>query len=184
MQEIILFATGIVAVQSLPVFMSHGDNREAIQIEEAFMISMFMLLSTLAMVSAISLAVLIYSTILQREWYKILFNLVNSGVAIAIATISAQAIGGLNGAVVGAILYTVLTAVGLAILFKFLHSNFNLDLPFRSVMLGTAILLGIAMFSSPALMPLVAIATVGTQMWYQQTRSPKPILAVIPILEL
>ena len=173
MQEMILFATGIAAVQILPVYVFHNDSREAIQIEEAFMISMFMLLGVAAMVSAVSLAILTYSTVLHREWYKILFNLVNSGIAVAIATVAAHSIGGLNGAAVGATIYTISTAVGLSVLFKFLHAKFTLDIPFRSVMLGTAIILGLAMYSSPAAMPIVAIATVGTQMWYQQVRAPE-----------
>lgn len=176
MQEIILYATGIAAVQLLPVYMSRNGTREAIQIEEAFLVSMFLLLNIFTLVSALVLSGLACGILLKREWYKTLFNSINSGVAAIIAMIAAKWVGGLNGAVVGGLMYAGLTAIGLSILFKLIHIKFNLDLPFRSIMIGTALVLGIAMYSSPALMPLVAFVTIGTQMWYQRTPTPTPTL--------
>lgn len=177
MQEIILFATGIAAVQIIPVYVFHDEQSEALQIEEAFMISMFMLLNVFAMVAAVSLAIITNHTLNKKPWYKLLFNLINSGIAAAASITAAHTIGGLTGAAMGALIYTILTATGIFLLFKKLGVQFTLDLPFRIVMLGTAIILGLAMYTNPAAMPIIAILTIGTQMWYQSTR--RPILSLI-----
>ena len=175
MPEIILFVAGIVAVQIIPISFFHGDLLEQIQTEEAFMISMFMLLSTLSLVYAMGLATILSNLMLKRPWYKLVFNLINSTIAVILASVTAHFIGGLNGAAIGAILYTVLTATGVFLLFRYMHTRLLLDIPFRTIILGTSLLLGLAMYTNLAIMPIIAMIAVGMQMWYQSTKSPEPV---------
>lgn len=180
MPEIILFATGLAAVMIIPIFVFHDGAKEAIQIEEAFLLSMFLMMGTLAVIGTVILATLIANIFQDRPWYKTLFNVISTGTAAGVGALLTHQIGGLNGAVVGGIAYIVLTALNLAFLFKFiLKAGLALDLGMRAVIGGTALLLGMAMYSQPAYMPVVAIATLGTQMWFQS--SPETKLAVIQI---
>lgn len=174
MQEIILFAAGIAAVKVLPVPFYHDELLEELQLEEVFMISMFMLLNVFATVSAIIIASIVRDTLFQKPWYKTLFNSVNSGLAAWVAALTAGSIGGLLGAVIGAGIFTLFTGLGLSILFKVLHTKLRLDFPLRVTMLTTATILGVVMYNYPAILPIVASISIGIQMWYRQIRSVEP----------
>lgn len=180
MQEIMLFAVGLASLQILPVIAQDNREKEYLHFDEAFLIPMFIALSPIQVMLTMALAISVSSSLLGRAWYKTLFNTAQMSIAALLGGYLALSGTGLTGAVIGATVYAVLTASAVFVLFRYvLKVEWESNIPFRSVVLGTSLVLGIVMSTRLDLTPIVATATVGIQMGYQTLISrPQPVLSL------
>ena len=143
------------------------------------MIPMFMMLSPLNVVLSLSLALCVSHIILKRMWYKLLFNIGQMSLAAFVGSLFGHS---LNGAILGAATYYILTAFFIWTLFTFvLHAPWEKNFSLRFIMMSTSILMGIFMATNLALFPLIAtLAMVAQFMYYQLYQGePSQILSVI-----
>ena len=186
---IIFFATAIAVLQIMPVLAQWQEKGgEYLHLDEAFLVPMALLLSPLSASTVFILAVLVAGIMQQRTWYKVLFNAAQMGFSAGGGVWLAREIGGLDGAVIGALLYTILTALFVSLVRMFVESvpftySLTNQVPLRVVMSLSAIILGVAMITSitdhPEIFPPVAMAVVGAQVWY--SRSTQPEIGIVSV---
>ena len=117
MLETLIFALVLTAVLTLPTVWLGDVEYEAINLEETILIPMFLFLSKTDLVLSIVLASALTSIFLDRPWYKFAFNAVQLSIAALIGSLFATS---LNGAIVGALIYSSLTAFFVWSLFIFI----------------------------------------------------------------
>lgn len=177
---ILIFTVGLATLWVIPAVWFGHNNFEAIHLEEAFLIPMFMMLSSINIIFCIIMAQIITSLFLKRPWYKFLFNTAQLSLAAYIGSLFGTS---LTGAAIGALSFSVLTAFFVWSLFKFvLKTHWEDNIAFRFIVIGTSLLSGVFMASRIDLLPIASSIAIGSQLYYShlyQTKEPVPVLVAV-----
>lgn len=169
MLETMIFVLGLTAVWTLPTVWLGESEYEAINLEETILIPMFLFLSKPDIMLSVILASALTSIILNRPWYKFLFNATQLSIAALIGSLFATSLG---GAIVGAFVYNGLTAFFVWSLFTFvLKTSWKFDPLFRGVFIVTAAISGAFMTTRLDMFPVIASIALLIQLSYSHIYS-------------
>lgn len=182
----ILFATGLTAIQVFPILMPGAVNEaEHLNLDETFLVPMILLMGPVLVAAAMGLSVLASHAVSRKVWYKMLFNMGQRMLAAGVSAWVGHLIGGVFGAVAGGMLFAVLTMLAVNGLISVLDHvplsrRLLADVPLRVVLVSSALVLGVAMARTPSMFAPIAFACVGAQMWFQQAPFLKGAYAPVP----
>lgn len=184
--EVILFATGLTAIQVFPILMPPiSDEGEHLNFDETFLVPMILVMGPLLVAATMGLSVLASHAVSRKVWYKMLFNMGQRMLAAGVAALVGRAIGGVTGAIAGGLLFAVLTMLAVNGLITILDGGSLMgrlwaDVPLRVLLVSLALVLGVSMARTPGMFAPIAFVCVGAQMFLQQAPFLKGTYAPVP----